>query len=225
MSRKTKTRGKDDAYRSLDKLCKSRGHLEVLSNTLGVDFGPYLKVVLQKVRENWYNRVPDVARVPMLKEGYVGIEFAIRKNGTVAGQKLSYGSGDVQLDRAAWSAISAGNRFPALPSEFKGEHIALRFHFVYNSKFQISPHGPVTLVAGSIQQFSVPPTGSANPHLIWTLNGEVCATSDCGIVSETGLYTAPGKVSEPLSLTLRAEQESAPYQLACALVTVIPAGK
>jgi TonB family protein len=180
---------------------------------------------VQKVRANWYDLVPDVARAPTMKEGCVGIEFAIRKDGYVVGEKLSYGSGDVQLDRAAWAAISDLYLFPALPPEFKGEHITLRFHFVYNPKFQISPHGPVTLVAGSIQQFSVSATGSANPSVIWTLNGKVCATSECGIVSGSGLYSAPGKVSEPLSLTLRAEQKSAPYQVACALVTVIPGGK
>jgi TonB family protein len=214
----------DEGKPSIDNRCKSVVGFEIVSDTMGVDFGPYLNDVVQKVRENWYKLVPDVARGPMLKEGYVGIDFAIRKDGSVDEQKLWYGSGDVQLDRAAWAAIS-DLKFPALPPEFKGEHIKLRFPFVYNSKFQISPHGPVTLVAGSIQQFSVPATGSANPQVTWTLLGKVCATSECGTVAETGLYSAPGKVSKPLSLTLRAEQKSAPYQVACALVTVIPERK
>ena len=180
---------------------------------------------MQKARENWYNLVPEVARLPMLKEGYVGIEFVIQKDGSVAGQKLSYRSDDVQMDRAAWAAILASKPFPALPSEFKGEHIALRFHFVYNSKFQISPHGPLRLLAGSIQQFSVPATGIANPSVSWSLGGKICTTSECGEVSDAGLYAAPGKVYEPLSLTLRAEQKAAPYQVACTAVTVVPASK
>ena len=38
------------------------GNLEVLSDTQGVDFGPYLSRVLDAVRRNWYNLIPEEAR-------------------------------------------------------------------------------------------------------------------------------------------------------------------
>jgi TonB family protein len=50
----------------------------------------------------------------MMKKGEVGIEFAILKNGNVAGMKL-VSSGDVALDRGAWAGITASNPFPPLP--------------------------------------------------------------------------------------------------------------
>jgi len=99
---------------------------------MGEDFGPYLSRVLHDVRENWYNLIPEIARAPLMKRGKVSIEFAILKDGRVAGMKLAAGSGDVALDRAAWGGVTGSNPFPPLPSEFSGQYLALRFHFYYN---------------------------------------------------------------------------------------------
>jgi TonB family protein len=108
------------------------GPLEVLSDTMGVDFGPYLQRVLHDVKVNWYNLIPESARAPIMKKGKVTIEFAILKNGSVAGMKLVSTSGDVALDRGAWGGITSSNPFPPLPSEFGGQYLALRFAFYYN---------------------------------------------------------------------------------------------
>lgn len=109
-----------------------QGNLEVLSDTQGVDFGPYLSRVLQRVRMNWYNLIPEAARPPLLKRGKVSIEFVILANGRVAGMKIMGPSGDVSLDRAAWGGITASDPFAPLPSEYHGPYLALRFHFYYN---------------------------------------------------------------------------------------------
>ncbi|MGB7586104.1 MAG: TonB family protein, partial [Terriglobales bacterium] len=108
------------------------GGLEVLSDTMGVDFGPYLARVLHDVKMNWYNLIPESAKAPIMKKGNVSIEFAILKDGSVAGMKLVYSSGDVALDRGAWGGITASNPFPPLPTEFGGQYLALRFKFLYN---------------------------------------------------------------------------------------------
>ncbi len=39
------------------------GNLEILSDTQGVDFGPYLQRILQDVRENWYHAIPESAEM------------------------------------------------------------------------------------------------------------------------------------------------------------------
>jgi TonB family protein len=110
------------------------GPLDILSDTMGVDFGPYLERVLHDVKMNWYNLIPESARPPIMKKGKVSIEFAIMKDGRVAGMRLEQGgsSGDAALDRAAWGGITASDPFPPLPSEFGGQYLALRFHFFYN---------------------------------------------------------------------------------------------
>jgi TonB family protein len=108
------------------------GPLEVLSDTMGVDFGPYLQRVLHDVKMNWYNLIPESARAPLMKKGKLTIEFAIMKDGTVRGMRLAAGSGDVALDRGAWGGISSSSPFPPLPSEFGGQYLGLRFTFFYN---------------------------------------------------------------------------------------------
>ena len=109
-----------------------QGNLEVLTDTEGVDFGPYLSRVLDAVRRNWYNLIPEEARPPLLKKGKVSIEFVILKDGKVAGMKIVGPSGDVPLDRAAWGGITASLPFAPLPNEFHGPYLGLRFHFYYN---------------------------------------------------------------------------------------------
>jgi len=108
---------------------RALGNLEILSDTQGVDFGPYLQRILQDVRENWYRAIPESAE---MKKGKLMIEFAITKDGKVADMRLVATSGDVALDRAAWAGISASNPFPPLPNEFNGPYLALRFRFYYN---------------------------------------------------------------------------------------------
>jgi len=112
---------------------KVGSNVDILSDTQGVDFGPYLSRVVQTVRVNWYNLIPEIARPPLLTKGKVTIEFVIMKDGRVAGMRvIEPGSGKIALDRAAWGGITASNPFAPLPSEFKGPYLALRFRFYYN---------------------------------------------------------------------------------------------
>ena len=109
-----------------------KGDVDILSDTMGVDFSGYLQRVIWEVKTHWYNGIPEVARPPIMKRGKLAIEFAILKNGSVAGMKLVSTSGDIALDRAAWAGISGSIPFQPLPSNFKGEYISLRFKFYYN---------------------------------------------------------------------------------------------
>jgi TonB family protein len=105
------------------------GALDILSDTQGVDFGPYLARILQDVKDNWYRLIPESAE---MKKGKLQIEFAITREGNIAQMRCTLSSGDVALDRAAWGGITASNPFPPLPSEFTGPYLALRFRFYYN---------------------------------------------------------------------------------------------
>ncbi len=106
--------------------------LDVLSDTMGVDFGPYLARVKHDVQMNWYDLVPESARSPLFKQGKVAIQFAILKDGRVSAMQLAGSSNDVALDRAAWGGINGSNPFPPLPTDFKGDYLLLRFTFFYN---------------------------------------------------------------------------------------------
>jgi TonB family protein len=108
------------------------GGAEILSDTMGVDFGPYLQRVVAATYRSWNPLIPESVRPPLNKSGRVGIEFVIAKDGSVQGMKLKFPSGDVALDRAAWGGITGASPYPPLPKEFKGKYLALRFAFYYN---------------------------------------------------------------------------------------------
>jgi TonB family protein len=111
---------------------------EILTDTMGVDFGPYLTGMVRIVRKNWYTLMPPSVYPPHLKQGKVSIEFVVLKNGAVSGMKVRSASGDVGLDRAAWGSITASTPFAALPAEFPGERLGLRFYFFYNRRARYS---------------------------------------------------------------------------------------
>ena len=110
----------------------SRSNMDVLSDTMGVNFGPYLSHILRTVRANWYSRIPESARGPLMKKGQVSIQFDILKTGQIAGMQVVGTSGDPSLDGAAIVGIDQSGPFPPLPAQFQGQYLALRFHFFYN---------------------------------------------------------------------------------------------
>jgi TonB family protein len=111
---------------------KTLGQAEILTDTMGVDFGPYLTRITEIVRKNWYNAMPPSVYPPILKQGKLALEFFILKDGQVAGMQVRTSSGDIPLDRAAWASITASNPFPPLPKEFRGQNLGLRFYYFYN---------------------------------------------------------------------------------------------
>jgi TonB family protein len=104
-------------------------NVEVLSDTEGVDFGPWMQQMLREVRKNWDSKIPKSAR---MKQAKVDIELSVTKSGKVEDMWIPIGSGDASLDQAAWSGITAANPLPPLPGKFSGPSLTLRFRFYYN---------------------------------------------------------------------------------------------
>jgi TonB family protein len=102
----------------------------ILSDTRGVDFGPYLARIVYIVKRNWMSVLPESARLG--EKGRVGIVFEILKDGSVPQLRLVASSGSDPLDRAAMTGIHASIPFPPLPQEFTGNHLVLQFVFLYN---------------------------------------------------------------------------------------------
>jgi TonB family protein len=108
------------------------GAVDILSDTMGVDFGPYIRRVIYDTERSWWPIIPESARPPLLKQGKVGIRFRILPDGSVKQMILEFPSGDVALDHAAWGGITGASPYPPLPKEFKGPYLELRFYFLYN---------------------------------------------------------------------------------------------
>jgi TonB family protein len=114
---------------------RAYGNLEITTDTLGVDFFPYLERVRLEVYRHWIEVLPESVFPPIRKKGKLTIEFYILENGSVSGMRVVATSEDTALDRAAWGGITGSNPFPPLPPEFLkagGHNIGLLYTFFYN---------------------------------------------------------------------------------------------
>ena len=104
--------------------------VEILSDTLGTDFGPYIKRLLRILYDSWLPLIPEETRPPLNKEGSTLIRFTINKDGTVSAMHLDGPSHDQAIDRAAWGSITGVGQMPPLPKTFTGPNLELRIDFI-----------------------------------------------------------------------------------------------
>jgi outer membrane biosynthesis protein TonB len=105
----------------------------ILSDTMGVNFDPWLQRVIAATYRSWLPIIPISAKPPLNDQGKVSIKFDVLPNGSIrpGSMFLISPSGKVPLDRAAWAGI-VGAGYPPLPAEFKGKSLTLGFGFYYN---------------------------------------------------------------------------------------------
>ena len=110
------------------------GGAQVLSDTQGVDFNPYLQRILYEIRRNWMAVWPESVR--MGRRGRVVLQFEVMRDGPIAKVYLVGASGFDPYDKAAFAGLMASAPFPPLPSEFKGPMVRLQLAFLYNMPVQ-----------------------------------------------------------------------------------------
>ena len=108
--------------------------VEVLSDTMGVDFAPYLRRILSDIRRTWEPLIPEEARPPLRKQGETLIRFTILPDGRIGEMHLENSTHDQAIDKAAWGGITGVGQFPPLPSNFKGPQLELRIAFLVNMR-------------------------------------------------------------------------------------------
>ena len=109
------------------------GGVQILPDTAGVDFGPYMKELRALVQKQWDPLVPQSAMPPMMKRGRVVIEFAIMKDGSVQGHEVGDRVGRSSLGPRGLGAITSAIPLPALPAAYRPGYLRLRTGFYYNS--------------------------------------------------------------------------------------------
>ena len=225
-----------------------RGPIDILSDTKGVDMHPYLEKVMAKVKANWYKRIPDSARAPVMKKGKLSIGFRVIKDGKITDLHYIESSADIELDQAAYSGVIDSSPLPPLPIE-GCEFLVLQFHFHYNPgktdfdqrkehtnslvpcvttniKFVGQVAVAVFPVTAQVptearQQFLTAVTRDMDSAVTWSLSGKGCAGSTCGVISADGLYTAPIRIPNPATITVTATSVNMPTESASATVTIV----
>jgi len=101
----------------------------------GGDFGSryawYVKVIQQKVQENWlkYEVDPRVAQA-----NRVYLTFDVMRDGHPANVQVEQSSGVPSLDQSAVRALQRIDTFGPLPSDYSGSKISVEWWFDYNKK-------------------------------------------------------------------------------------------
>lgn len=102
----------------------------ILSDTQGVNFGPWLTAVYYRVRNNWYSVIPQVYRSGL--KGVVVIVFDVRRNGSLEDLEVVRSSNFSPYDRAAISSLKLSEPLPNFPEAFKKDRLTLQFTYLYN---------------------------------------------------------------------------------------------
>jgi TonB family protein len=106
--------------------------VDILSDTMGVNFDPYLKRIIREIYNTWLPLIPEEARPPLNKQGETLIRFTILPDGRIGAMNLDGSTHDQAIDRAAWGSITGVGQFPPLPKEFHGPNLELRIHYLVN---------------------------------------------------------------------------------------------
>ena len=111
----------------------SLSSVSLLSDTQGVNFGPYLVSWKKATQATWKISTAQGAEASDLRNGTVAMRFKILPNGKImdGSMILEDRSGSTPLDRAAWSVLTS-SRYPSLPSQFRGPYLEIRTVFSYN---------------------------------------------------------------------------------------------
>jgi TonB family protein len=104
--------------------------VEILSDTQGANFTPYLKHAIPMVKASWIGVLPDEA--PASLNGETVIHVTINPDGKISAMHLDGSSGQVKFDHAAWASITKIGQFPPLPKDFSDANLELRIHFSVN---------------------------------------------------------------------------------------------
>jgi hypothetical protein len=99
---------------------------DILSDTQGVDFGPYMRQALGMIRKSWISSLPELPNQPQTE---TTIRFTIGQDGTISAMQLDQSARLIEVDRAAWGSIVGVGRFPSLPADFNGPNLVLRISF------------------------------------------------------------------------------------------------
>jgi TonB family protein len=98
-------------------------------DTKGVEFGPWLRRFVSRVRRNWF--IPLSA---MTMHGHVVLQFNIWKDGHITDVSVVQPSGLDSFNNAAYNAILSSNPVDPLPPEYPSEKAFFTVTFYYNEQ-------------------------------------------------------------------------------------------
>jgi hypothetical protein len=100
---------------------------EIQFDTKGVEFGPWIRRFIQRVKSNWL--IPNEAA---WNKGHVVIQFNVHKNGAITDLVVVGPCPIGAFNNAAFGALAASNPLESLPPEYPTEKAFFTVTFFYN---------------------------------------------------------------------------------------------
>ena len=117
--------------------------VDILSDTQGVDFQPYIGRIIRLIYQQWIPLLPEETRPPLNKRGHTALRITIMPDGNLHvqdgvhnGMVLESSSHDDALNRAAWGSVTGVGQFPPLPKQFHGPNLELRIRYSVNEDLE-----------------------------------------------------------------------------------------
>lgn len=88
---------------------------------------------------------------------------------------------------------------------------------------RVTPEAPSVALTAT-RQFTAEVAGSTNTAVTWSLSGDGCVGTACGVISSTGLYRAPWCVPVPVPVSVIATSVADPSKSASTVVTPVNLG-
>ena len=96
-------------------------------DTKGVDFTPWLRGFVARVRSNWF-----VSAAAMSRKGHVVITFRVQRNGDITDLVVREPSSVAAFNDSAYRAMLNSSPLASLPSDYPGESAFFIVTFYYN---------------------------------------------------------------------------------------------
>ncbi|MGD1078819.1 MAG: carboxypeptidase regulatory-like domain-containing protein [Candidatus Sulfotelmatobacter sp.] len=160
-----------------------------------------------------------------------GSGATVTLSGTASGTTTADGSGNY-----GFSGLSSGS-YTVTPSKsgysfspaaqsatINGANVAVNFTVSSSPPpvvVSISPTS-ATVTTGGTQQFTATLQNTSNTAVTWQVNGVTGGNTTTGTISSSGLYTGPGTVPNPATVTVTAISQADPSKSASAQMTITP---
>jgi len=139
------SRGLSDSLRNLQQFLRSENYdnirggdaeqsADIQFDSMGVDFGPWLRRFKNQVERNWI--VPVAA---MTNRGRVVIQFNVLRNGTIIDLNVVQPAQFFSLTSSALNALKLSNPTAALPPEYPADKVFFTVTFHYNEDPRSTP--------------------------------------------------------------------------------------
>ena len=160
-----------------------------------------------------------------------GSGATVTLSGTAIGTTTADGSGNYGfsgLSNGSYTVTPSKSGYSFSPAAqsatINGANVAVNFTVSSSPPpvvVSISPTS-ATVTTGGAQQFTATLQNTSNTAVTWQVNGVTGGNTTTGTISSSGLYTGPGTLPNPATVTVTAISQADPSKSASAQMTITP---